>query len=254
MSHSISTGAALLSTLIVSLVLPPALAAPIPQPLNFVGRAFNLDTGQLAYTEEHQVQASGIDTVIYREPDGQQFATKTMDFSAYYFTPDVDQYNTRNGEIIRITRKDSATLTTRYRASSAKKETDKFLPAGADTVVDAGFHPYILAHWDSLVGGVPETIEYVVPSWQRGITLKIEAVACADAHPQCFTIKPANVLLSAFASAVELTYDPQSRQIIEFRGTSNIAQKNGDYERVRIVYKYAASGLAVSSTTDADSH
>lgn len=222
-------------------------AATTPAPFHFLGRAFDLDSGKLVYTEEHAYRPSGLYTVIYREPDGQQFATKTADFSDTSFAPGIEQLNDRNGELIRIARKDSSTLAATYRATREKTAASTEIEMNGDTVIDAGFHSYILAHWDKLIGGKAARIEYLVPSWQRLIALNINASRCADPQRQCFSIKPANALLEMFATPLDLIYDAQSRQLIEFRGTSNIAQRNGDYHRVRIVYEYSPESSAVAN-------
>lgn len=223
-------------------------SATASTPLAFQGRAFDLDTGQLVYTEEHEYKSSGLYTVIYREPDGQQFASKTADFSATPFAPSVDQHNDRNGEIIRIARKDNRTLTVTYRETRHNAASTVEFVTTETTVVDAGFHPYVVMHWDSLVSGAITHAEYIVPFWLRRITLTIKAVDCASGR-QCFTIKPTNALLALLVTTIELTYDAQSRQLLEFRGTSNIAQRNGDYHRVRIVYEYPPTTSAVANAT-----
>ncbi len=206
--------------------------------LHFSARAFALDSGQLAYTEQHVYTREGLYSVTYREPNGTPFATKTADFSIARFAPDVEQHNQRLGEVVRITRRNASTVNAAYREREGKTLHASDIAITADTVIDAGFHPYVLAQWDELVRGNVKHIDYVVPSWRRSVTLAVAAIPCARSGQQCFRIKPANSLVAVFAHAVELSYDPESRQLLEFRGTSNIARSDGEFQRVRIVYDY----------------
>lgn len=221
--------------------------SPAPINLHFSARAYDLDSGQIVYTEEHRYDASGHYNVTYREPDGTTFGSKLADFSVSRFAPNIEQRNDRNGEMVRITRKNAETLSATYRENRKHGEVTENIAASDNTVIDAGFHPYILAHWDSLIKGSSNRFEYVVPSWLRNVTLAVAAIPCARSEQACFVIKPANKLVAMFAHSAELIYDAQTRQLLEFRGTSNIAKRDGEYHRVRIVYEYPPSIAAVAN-------
>lgn len=238
------------AALLVCLHSTVAIATDIsssPNNLHFSARAYDLDSGQVVYTEEHQYDATGHYNVTYREPNGTTFGSKLADFSISRFAPNIEQHNDRNGELVRITRKNAQTLSATYRENRKHDAVTETITAADNIVIDAGFHPYILEHWDSLIQGRSNRFEYVVPSWRRSVTLAVAAIPCAQSGQACFAIKPANKFMAIFAHAAEVIYDAQSRQLLEFRGTSNIAKRDGEYHRVRIVYEYRPSIAAVAN-------
>lgn len=208
------------------------------------GNAFDLKTGELLYREEHFYPATDTHRVIYREPDGNRFAGKFIDYSRHPFTPNVSQHNDWLGEIIELNADDDGVLTSVYRARDGAKLTEAAHPLTASMVADTGFNRFIHARWDSLLAGDKIAIDYFVPFRQRTLALVISREACAQENQVCFRVAPANWLVAAFVQPLHLVYGEQRKRLLEFRGTSNIAGPAGDYLQVRIEYRWRETELA----------
>ncbi|WP_252179446.1 hypothetical protein [Endozoicomonas sp. 4G] len=204
-----------------------------------IGYAYHVGTRQLAYTEEHTFPDTLSHHVIYKEADGTVFASKTIDYSDSYIAPDIIQENHRNGERIK-TELMGDVFKVSYRASFGKDTQHSDVTLSPDLVIDAGFDHYIRSNWDSLVAEKETVIQYLIPSHQRAIDLRIKPVECKKDPKDtniCFNIAADSWLYRLLSSPLTLSYDKQSQRLMTFSGRSNISDKKGDYQDVTIHYQ-----------------
>ncbi|WP_257287412.1 hypothetical protein [Endozoicomonas sp. SESOKO2] len=205
-----------------------------------IGYAYHMGTQQLAYTEEHSFPDTFSHHVIYKEADGQVFARKTIDYSDSYIAPDIIQENQRNGELIKTEFIGDAYKVS-YKAGFGEGTEQSDITLSPDLVIDAGFDHYIRSSWDSLITEKETVIQYLIPSHQRKIDLRIKPVKCKkdlkDTHI-CFNIAADSWLYRMLSSPLMLSYDKQSQKLKTFSGRSNISDKNGDYLDVTIRYHF----------------
>lgn len=215
--------------LFVGLVL-----ASSAQGQELVGRAYDLASGELVYTEAHYFFEDKRHQVIYREPGGDVFAEKMLNYSHGDWSPAFEQTNHRFREEVTVSHMPEGQVFASY--SSRKKTIEqKLLPLSKNTVIDAGFNAFIQSHWQSLVSEDSMQFDYLVPSRLELLTLSVKSVDCQLRY-RCFEIRAANPVIAFLMGEIHLKYDAESHQLVEFSGRSNIAQENGKYHKVRIEY------------------
>lgn len=206
---------------------------------DIVGRAYDFDTGELVYTEHHHFVSAIEHKVVYREPDGVVFTTKTIRYDDSDYAPDIVQQNQRIGEKIMLDNKQGKIIDGHYSRESDGKRLDAEITAGESLVIDAGFDRFIADHWKSLTEGEDIDFDYLIPTRLRSVGLVLGKVDCKNNNQQvCFRIKPKSWLFTLFSTPIVVTYEKSPRRLIHFSGRSNIASKSGEYHLVNIEYFY----------------
>lgn len=208
-----------------------------------IGEAFDAESQALVYTESHHWSANDEHQVIYREPNGDIFAEKSIVYGDQPAVPDIWQYNQRIDETFKTNKTADGLLEAHYSRAGNDASKSGLFTISDFMVVDAGFHPFVAKHWRALVAGDKLEIQYLLPTRMRAVTLDISRVKCVDkeATDVCLMITASNWFIALLAKPLQLVYELETQKLIEFRGKSNIAGKTGDYHRVKIVYRYAAS-------------
>ncbi len=205
------------------------------------GEAYDLNGETLLYTEHHQFEyADGKPTtsqVEYRTPQGEVFGRKTLDFSRSLTVP---SYETRlhDGQYIEGLRySDDAVVI--YRSDDAGQSMDeKTLKLDDRSAADAGFNNLVLMHYDELLSGETVKFRFIAPNRQISVRFKAEFVGQREIEGLAvvdFKVAVAS-LLGLFVDPLRLSYDAQTRHLIEYRGLSNVRNAQGELYEVRIRY------------------
>lgn len=213
--------------------------------LTAIGEARDAKSGQLLYREYHYRQpGSGLGSVEYRNPEQQLLSTKTLDFNHAPWAPAFQQVDLRTGELI-FARWQGQTLTMGYRES----QRDSIRQEQVDTqqlVADAGFDSFIRERWNALVSDQPQRFEFAIPARLDTLTLVAQRRDCEESsavqEAVCFRVVPENWLFALLADPIDLKYAVQDRQLLSFRGLSNITDARGKPQVVTIRYRHAEPG------------
>lgn len=207
------------------------------------GRAYAPADGRLLYRETHWLQgpaATRSRLVLYRCADGRAFARKWMTPQGSAQTPDFAFEDARNGYQEGL--QGNATARTVYVREDARAErVSQAIAIPPDAVVDAGFDAAVLGHWDALQAGRPVAFQFLLPSRQRLVPLKLQRSAAVTWQGQ-----PAEQLqmrLDAWfgfaVPPVTLVYARNSPRLLQFSGTGNVRDARGRYPQVRIEFPAA---------------
>ena len=267
-----------ITAVIYSTVFNTRVAADSEIPTYFIGYAYDIDSKKLVYSEHHQYVTPTLHQVEYKEPSGEIFATKTIDYSHSYFAPDFTQHNLRNGEKVAVYRRDSVNekikYAINYQENSKEDSESNTLKLRPRMVIDAGFDHFITKNWDALLAQESLTIDYLIPSALDHYELTVKENTCtnttAKKNPEsndiesndiesndiesndiernddesihCFSISASSFFIGLFSSELGLTYAQNNTskiiRLIEFRGRSNISDQDGNYQDVNINYTY----------------
>jgi hypothetical protein len=204
-----------------------------------LGRAYDERTGELLYTEHHLEVFEGDRllrcTVTYREPDGERFGSKAIDFTIGAIQPDFHLENYRTGHIERVAT-DGSGRSLEFRRDRGKKSVEVALDAPADAIFDAGFDRFIERNWDRLLAGEDFNRDFLLPGRLRFVNFQIGAAEHPDPDKVAFTLKLSSLLLGLFVDPIQVTYDVQSRALLEYRGVSNLRDASGRNMKVRIEF------------------
>lgn len=210
--------------LIALLMLGPVHA--LDDTLRFYGYAFDRQTNRYLYTEVHEQKivadqwVSG--SISYYAPDGKRIGLKTLDFSVDPYIPLYDYQLPAAGHREGITQIGSEVMLSKTdkagkmkTASVAKKD-----PIAADS----GFDNFLRAHFSELMAGKTVPFTFIAAGNLDSYKFRakrIEDTTFAGKTAVRFRVEP-NSLLRIVAPDMTVTYDPDRRRLLEYRGPSNV--------------------------------
>jgi hypothetical protein len=204
------------------------------------GRAYAAPGSTLLYRESHWLQGppeAQSRLVLYRCADGRAFARKWMTPQGSPQTPDFSLEDGRDGYQEGV-RGNGTARTVYTRASAAAAPVSRALEVPPNAVVDAGFDAAVRNHWASLRDGKAVAFQFLLPSRQRLVPLKLQRTAAVTWRGQ-----PAQQLqmkLDAWfgfaVPAVTLVYANADQRLLQFSGTGNVRDKAGRYPQVRVEF------------------
>ncbi len=214
-----------------------------------VGSAFSLGDGQLLYREYHYYSKDLLDhRVIYRSPDDEPVADKTLDYRSGFTTPSFVQQDELYPQLIDVKlQEDRLSIKYVQKGDSPEKKT---LKAKVPLVIDAGFDYFVRENWQSLIDtGKSMDFYYPAPTRLSLMELRMQHQPCSEeirpgeeVSAECFTITSANWLIRVLIDPIEIAYDPQTQQLLRFRGLGNVFDSGGSGMKVDIQYCYPQPG------------
>ncbi|WP_428309673.1 hypothetical protein [Hydrocarboniphaga sp.] len=208
---------------------------------HFYGYAYDLKSNKYLYTEVYEQhyqdgQWKG-GRIRFYAPDGKPIGDKTLDFSAnpyiptYRFEIPAEKYV----EAITAVGKTEVKL----QKTTAGKTSDKSVAADASTAGDSGFHNYLVAHFDSLMKRETLAFNFIVAGnldRYKFRAHRIEDGKFENKTAVRFVVEP-DSFLRYLVSPLQLSYDPDSKKLLEYRGISNVHDPaTGKAYNARIVY------------------
>lgn len=235
-------------------LLVAAVPAAQAGTLRLHGYAYDLQSGAHRYTEVHEQQTDGDrwvgGTITYLAPDGSVLGRKTLDFSADPFIP-LYRLELAGGsgfvEGISMIARDSLTLFRKRYQDAALTEEKVSRPEGA--TADSGFHNLVRDRFAQLMAGEKIQFHFAVATELDTFKFRgqrIEDTTFEGRPAVRFRVQP-DTLLRLLVDPLELTYDPGTRRLLEYRGISNLHDPatRAAYA-VRIVYPSAPPAEAAT--------
>ena len=231
----------------MALLFPMYLQAA--QLLSFEGRAKDIKTSELLYTEKHEIILNEAGEylsayVSYRDIHGEIFAEKVLDYSKSALAPDLMFYDKRTDEHLSVffNNRDNFLHVV---AERAKKRNGTNVKLDSSIVaVDAGFDRLIHDNWDTLRKN--KIIDFTFLAITRAQLFKFEAVEKTVKESKVqIELHPRNFFIDMLVDPIVLEYDLESRRLLSFEGLTNIERfKNGKRSEenyvARIDYYYQA--------------
>jgi hypothetical protein len=207
-----------------------------------IGDAYDVDEQQLLYREYHFYSEDLLDhKVIYKNPEGQELAVKTLNYRSGLSTPSFIQKSFIYPQSLSVSMQDKQ-LFFEYISVDDQLE-KKQLKAKQPLVIDAGFDNYIRMNWDDLIVG--NAVDFYFPAVARlslfKLRLKGQECSYASDDDQCFVINSANWFISLVLAPIELGYDKKTQKLSRFRGLANLTDEAGKGLEVDIKYNYQLS-------------
>ncbi|HET7315722.1 hypothetical protein [Salinisphaera sp.] len=226
----------------------PALAQPDATRVDangltcFNGYGYTLDGGDYRYTEHHEVKrVNGKITtwnVTYVGANGQVLAKKHMDFTANPTIPMYRMTMPKSGYEEGI-RRDHGQWTMFKRESAGAEIQTKPFTIDEPMAADSGFNQLVQEHFEALESGRSVDFKFVAAGRQSVIDLKAykSGETTFEGSPAVvFTAELDMFLISHFVPSLKLTYNPQSKRLLEYRGVGNIHNAQGEVYPVRVSY------------------
>jgi hypothetical protein len=230
------------------------------QDYSFIGKAYDLNSNELLYTEHHSYLSEFLHKVEYKEPNGEIFATKTINYEKGFFSPEFILKNKRNGEFISA-KKNNQHVILEYKENENSSVEISEINDSDLLVIDAGFNHFITRNWDELISGKSLSVNYLIPSQGNSYELTLQQVKCDIEKDDndlanttgikdiannneyfCFSISAASFFIRIFSSELQLTYKKNGKSnrylLTSFKGRTNISDSKGDYQDAHIRYQF----------------
>jgi hypothetical protein len=211
--------------------------------LRYEGSARDADSGALLYRETHFVEMveGRIDTrlVLYRCPGRDlAFARKAVRYGSVPEQPEFELTDARLGYREGLQRRGNGSVETFVRPDRDSVEQRAGLVDGSGIVADAGFDEFLKRHWDALQRGEEVRLDFLVPARLGAIGFKIRKHRDDRAGDR--EVSVIRLSLGAWwgfiAPHIDAAYDRQTRQLLRYRGLSNLRDADGRNLNVDIVF------------------
>ncbi len=224
------------------LLCTPALAADGNKHC-FTGYGYQLESNEFRYTEHHEQTLDDdgrpVDwTVTYRDPDGEVIARKTLDFSHDEFVPVYEMRMVDSGYLEGIERDEDGWRMFRRNGENAERETEAF-ELTENLAADSGFHPFLQSRFETLMDGETRRFRFAAAGRQSVIDLRATRIEDTEFEGETAVRFEAELdmwLVSFFVDSLVLTYDPDTRELLEYRGIGNLHDAEGETYPVRVAY------------------
>lgn len=222
------------------LVLAPAFATD--DLLRFYGYAYDLKSDRYVYTEVHEQKIVGDKwiggSIRYFAPDGKVLGSKTLDFSVDPNIPLYDYELPALGYREGITRigKDDVTLTRTDKGSGTRTTT---VPRKGLITADSGFHSFLRSQFDDLLARKTVAFTFIAAGNLDSYKFRARRIddTMFEGRKAVRLLVEPNSLLRIVAPSLKVTYDPEQRRLLEYRGPSNVINADtGRVYDVRIAY------------------
>lgn len=207
---------------------------------HYIGTAFDTQ-GRELYTESHWISGEADETerlILFHCPDGKAFARKHVEDAGDALTPlfelDDNRYGYREG--VRLASNGRREVFVRRNAEQS--EQTALLESVPRLVIDAGFDRFIVKHWNELVSGRKQKVEFLLPSRLRSYSFVLRPMGAdqIDGTPvQRFRLELDSWLGFALPS-IDMAYASDNMAIREYSGVSNIRGNDGENLKVRIEF------------------
>jgi hypothetical protein len=226
-------------TQLVLLSATAILCSTTTQALTLKGVAKSLDGKTTLYTELHQIVLDDkgenlkIDT-SYAKPNGEVFAKMTSDFSKNKTVPIIFFEDLRLKKKEELTFSEDGKTITLKLVKNGKAE-EKNVPIKENMVVGQGFDNFVKINFEKLIKksigisfGVLAKLDFF------NFTAKFRGETKETSN---FGINIDNVFLKLFLSELQVEYDTKTKQLVRYKGLSNLVSDSGDDQNVLIDYE-----------------
>jgi hypothetical protein len=208
----------------------------------YEGVALDSKSKTVLYIEEHEElldngKRIGLKT-SYRDPSGKVIVQRTVSFKENETTPTFRTEDYRNGYLEGAeARGDSVRLYWRKNYGSPLNEKTILIPGPA--AVDAGFNNFIQNNWNDLLQGNKRRFNFGAPfalDYFGFRVYKTDEKVVGDRRQVVMQCEIDSFFLRLFITPIVLTYDVESKRLVEYSGISNINNDNGKSYFVTIQY------------------
>ncbi|MEM7258433.1 MAG: hypothetical protein AAF404_13730 [Pseudomonadota bacterium] len=120
------------------------------------------------------------------------------------------------------------------------------VPVVAPTVIDAGFHRFLLQHWDEVASGEKVRFNFLQIDQARLMPMILRRISCPRGDRLCIKVELNNYFQRLFVPPVLLTYDAASRKLLNYSGYGPLMSENGMAYPVTLNYEYLQTVDTVS--------
>ncbi|MFI4979949.1 MAG: hypothetical protein ACHQIO_06340 [Nevskiales bacterium] len=210
-----------------ALLFAAAAAQAAPETQRFYGYAYDLASGKYLYTEVYREEIENghwlSGHTSYYDAAGKRLGEKTLSFASDPYIPvyTLNLPGVGYSEGISSVGTDGVRM---FKESREKGRQTGSVPKVAPMAADSGFHSFLYDHMPDLVADKTLKFQFAAAGQLDSYSFRARKIGDIE-----FEGKPAiqikvdpDSLLRYVVDPLILTYDPQSRRLLEYRGISNV--------------------------------
>lgn len=212
------------------------------------GKAYWQKDGKLAYLENHTIFYKEGKRVkvktVYSYPDGSKFADFVSDYTKHPYIPAYKFSDERFGRVEGVEWLDGKTIRLFGQKYSDSKMKSEKLSVPKVGFAGQGFNFYIVDHLEKISAAKkPVEVDFIIPLQQKSYPFRIKARGPAKDGQIRLRAEIDNWLFRMFAPNIDVIYDTQKNTLVEYKGPSNLLNKDKDIKPV--VIKYDSTGISI---------
>ena len=228
--------------MLLALLLAAGAARAEPKTLHFYGYAYDLQSGKYLYTEVYREEIDNdrwlSGHTSYYDADGNKLGEKTLSFAADPYVPvyTLNLPGVGYAEGITAVGADGVQM---FKESREKGRQTATVSRDKEMAADSGFHSYLYDHMAQLLAGKTLKFTFAAAGQLDSYSSRARKVGQTsfEGRPAIQLKVDPDSLLRFLVEPLILTYDPQSRQLLEYRGISNVINPaTGKPYNARIAY------------------
>ncbi len=195
--------------------------------------------GNLLYKEVRRLQRDAKGTPIVEEMEcfdanGKRIAEARADFSRDRYLPESDFIHHATGGSNQVKRAEKLIRITNRGCRTEAERQSQIKTAGV-TVAGTGMLEFISDHLEDLAAGRVQRVSLILPTELDQFSCRILKESVTGDR-LCLRIEIDSWFLRFFAPTTEAVYDLKTRQLLAYRGASNIGEEKGRLRAVNVEY------------------
>ncbi len=248
--------------LIIALLLTPLLLCSTQ--LHAGTRSYSgvatLPNGRVAYTEHHEARFDDSGRILnattkYRDPNGTEIAVLDSDFTPSITAPSYTFQDLRSGSKHGV--RSTGGVYTLFRLDNGTEEASKTLTSfdTASLVVGCqGLHYYLRENLEAVRSRGQIPVKFLIPGNLSYYNFDMKYGGETADGIVTLNIALNNFFLRLFVPKLVVKYDRATGHLLTYEGLSNLANDEGDLQRVKITYDYEDPSMDGSSASSEAGH
>ena len=206
------------------------------------GIAKDMVSQQVIYRESHNeiyAQKNHVKSETrFFDGNNNLIAKRDLDFSKSKTKPQYSLYDYRTGWKESVVNKNGV-YTIEYRENHNSKPIVKTLEVPEPAVVDGGFNYFVKTEWDNLMKGETLVFNFISTARQDYYRFQLTKTAeetVGNSNEVIIKMEPANYLLRTLLDPILITYNIETKRIINYIGISNIKDNQGENYFATLTY------------------
>jgi hypothetical protein len=210
---------------------------------SYSSSATDLKSNKMIYKEFHEEKFIGgkIDQSItqYKDLSGNLISQRVMEFTDDLSKPNFKLEDYKSGYIegAELLSKNKVRVFTRKDFNSKLEE--EFLTIDEPFVIDGGLTYFFRNNWNDLMSGKTKQFYFIAPAkldyFKFRVTIN-SIVTVGGRKGMQLKLEPNSFIIRAFVDPILITYALDTKEILAYKGISNINDKNGKSYSVEIDY------------------
>ena len=209
----------------------------------YTSEARNLANNKIIYNEFHEEKFSDgkieVSITKYKDLSNNLISKRVMNFGDDLTKPDFKLEDFASGYIegAEVVAKNKVKVFTR-KDSNSTIETE-MLTVDEPYVIDGGLTYFFIKHWDNLMKGKTEEFNFITPSKLDYFSFRVykdSITTVGGRKGMRLILEPSSFILRAFVDPIIIVYALDNKDILYYKGISNVNDENGKSYSVEINY------------------